>query len=147
MPIPTKLPFMFSVERVFISIGANDIRHCYGNGIRHLRRPIKLLSKKVQLCFPTAKIYFQSLLPMPLKDSFVVGNVLDFNWLLYNICRNEHIYYHDIFWDFVWPDGHRSSVLFEPSMKNCHLNRRGMGQLAIRYMLRIHSKQFNPLNF
>ena len=53
-----------SVSKVFISVGANDIRYCE-NSISHLKNGIKNLMRTIKDNLPKAKIWFQSILPTP----------------------------------------------------------------------------------
>ena len=52
-----------SVSKVFISVGANDIRYCE-NSISHLKNGIKNLMRTIKDNLPNAKIWFQSILPI-----------------------------------------------------------------------------------
>ena len=142
------------VTKIIISVGTNDIRNCK-NGIDHLRGPFKELCNTISDLFPNSKIYFQSLLPLPLKhkrDWYTNDVVIDFNRVIYNECVYRHFYYIDVFWSFTkyyrkW-DEHitRFDNLFEPN--GIHPNpEKGTGVLARKYMRALHSKHFNPLIF
>ena len=138
------------VEKVLISIGTNDIRHC-SKGVSHLKGPLKKLFKKLKTLVPVARVYVQSLLPLPFseKDRFRVRqNVTAFNNILYNCCSYEHIYYMDIFGHFLneWGSA-RSRTLFPSSISDVHPNSRGMGKLAKFYIHVIHNRRFNPVGF
>ena len=138
------------VEKVLISIGTNDIRHC-SKGVSHLKGPLKKLFKKLKTLVPVARVYVQSLLPLPFteKDRFRVSqNVTAFNNILYNCCCYEHIYYMDIFDHFLneWGSA-RSRTLFPSSTSDVHPNSRGMGKLAKFYIHVIHNRRFNPVGF
>ena len=50
-------------------MGTNDIRNC-SNGVDHLRGPLKQLCSKIRELFPTTRVYFQSLLPLPVYNEF-----------------------------------------------------------------------------
>ncbi|NQZ52154.1 MAG: alpha-ketoglutarate-dependent dioxygenase AlkB [Moritella sp.] len=134
----------FNVVKLFISVGSNDIRNCR-NGILHLTRPLKSLAERLKTCFPNAKIWFQSLLPLPINNSFIKNSVQEFNKLLFETCQNEKIFFHDVFNRFLGPDNHRNFYLFEKS--NCHLNSVGIGRLAKTYIDLIHKNHFNPRIF
>ena len=83
----------YDVDKVFLSVGTNDIRHCYNNGVKHLKPAVNKLVKVVKELFPNAKIYVQSLIPLPLGNRFTSINVLSFNSLLFDLCSKNHIYF------------------------------------------------------
>ena len=60
-----------NVVKVFISAGVNDMRYC-SNGIYHLKTKITQLINKVELYFPKAKIFFQSVLPVYIENRHTV---------------------------------------------------------------------------
>lgn len=95
------------IEKVFVCVGTNDLNKCYENGVLHLKSPLKQLCKKIKLLFPDAKVYFQPVLPMPVKNKYTVYTIKRFNKLLYDTCIRERFYFIDIFWDFVGYDGLR----------------------------------------
>ena len=136
----------YKVVKVFVSVGTNDIRYCR-RGVRHLTKPLQLLTDRINLCFPNADIFYQSLLPLPLENMFVRGNVETFNDLLFEVCKKNKVYFLDIFEDFLGYDRRRNSVLFEEEQSNVHLNVVGLGFLAKKYIYRIHSKNFDPRLF
>lgn len=55
------------VEKIILSVGTNDLRYCKDVGL--LRGPLKQLCTQIKDIFPNAKVFFQSLLPLPIKDS------------------------------------------------------------------------------
>ena len=137
----------YNVVKVFVSVGTNDIRYCT-RGVRHLTRPLQLLSERIKLCFPKADVFYQSLLPLPVVNPFVVENVNSFNDLLYEICTKNKIYFFNVFVDFLGYNYHRNAEMFEEDQTNVHLNSYGLCCLASMYKYRIHSKKkFNPLMF
>ena len=138
------------VEKVIMSIGTNDIRYC-SKGVSHLKGPLKKLFKKVKTLAPDAKVFVQSLLPLPFSDRDrykISQNVNAFNNILYNCCSYEHIYYMDVFDHFLneWGSA-RSRELFPTSLSDVHPNSRGMGKLAKFYIYVIHNRRFNPVGF
>ena len=138
----------YNVDKVFLSIGTNDIRHCYDNGVKHLKPVVNKLIKVVKELFPSAKIYVQSLIPLPLGNRFTSRNVLNFNNLLYDLCVKNHIYYVNVFHNLLDIKGcKRNPALFPREESDCHPNLRGMGVLAKVYIFLIHSRRFNPLGF
>ena len=73
------------IEKFLISVGTNDIRHCR-EGISHLKGPLKQLCKTIKDLAPSSKVFFQSLLPLPLLRNAmaktIVHNILTFNQML-----------------------------------------------------------------
>ena len=136
----------YKIVKVFVSVGTNDIRYCR-RGVLHLTKPLRLLAERIKLCFPSAKIWFQSLLPLPIVNPFVKSNVENFNRLLVETCTNHRIYLHDVFYDFLGLDSHRNHYLFEKNINNVHLNSVGLGKLAKKYINLIHRRQFDPRIF
>ena len=135
-----------NIVKVFLSVGTNDIRYCT-RGIQHLTKPLKMLSQRIKLCFPKAQIFYQSLLPLPIINYNVRMNVESFNKLLFETCKNEKIFYFDVFDNFLDNSRHRDPRLFENDINNVHLNSVGLGILAKRYIYKIHNKRFNPRLF
>ena len=136
----------YKVVKVYVSVGTNDIRYC-SRGVRHLTKPLQSLTDRIKLCFPNADVFYQSLLPLPILNPFVVNNVETFNDLLHETCKKNRIYFFDIFADFLGYDLQRNPTLFEVNPNNVHLNTVGLGFLAKKYIYRIHSKKFNPRMF
>ena len=134
------------VSKVFICVGANDIRNCREKGVQHLKFPLKELAIKVRTQFPLAKIWFQSLIPLPHQHMYTEVNVLQYNDILYDICTMNHIYYLDCFEAFLTYDGYRFEELFK-NWNNIHPNKFGYVKLAKMYLKRIHSRRFNPLAY
>ena len=139
------------IDQVFVSVGTNDIRNCKINGVMHLRKPLTDLVNKIRLLFPIAKIFLQSLLPLPItqfNEHYVIRNVSEYNLLIEQVCRKAHAYILDVFWEFVDPlSGHRDLYYFPNDIRDCHPNARGVGVLARFYIERIHSKNFDPYSF
>ncbi|NQZ52159.1 MAG: SGNH/GDSL hydrolase family protein, partial [Moritella sp.] len=140
--VSNKLP----VSKIFVSVGANDIRKCREKGVRHLKSPLNKLSEKIKNQFPSASVWFQSLIPLPHQHPFSEANVVQFNNLLYEICTKNHIFYLDCFNSFLTYDGFRLEYLFF-DFKNIHPNKKGLSVLARIYLNIIHSKKFNPLGY
>ena len=134
-----------SVDQVFLSVGANDIRNCKVNGVRHLYGPFLNLIKCTKKLFPMAKIHVQSLLPLPVTNCYVINNVLDINLMLDRICRMERVYILDVFWKFLDDfNEYRSLNYFPMDHNDVHPNTRGLGYLAHHYISRIHCRKFDP---
>ena len=83
----------YLIKQIFISVGTNDIRNCK-NCIMHLILKGELFNivRTIKHWFPTAKLYMQSLLPLPVTHddrSYEVENVLNFNKMIYHVCVHE----------------------------------------------------------
>ena len=129
-------------KKVFISLGANDIRYCR-SGVNHLRKYVKQLVMKVKQFFPNAKIIIQSLLPQRVAHNQVIRNILQFNRILFSVCSEEEIYYMDVMNDFLDNDlKYINQRLFHDGL---HPSRQGYGRLARWYIYNIHKNRFNPL--
>ena len=72
--------------------------------------------------------------------------MLDFNRLLYDVCKYERVFLLDVFGIFLLGN-FRNPRLFPIGRNDIHPNKRGIGLLAREYISRIHSKYFNPLSF
>ena len=142
------------VVKIIVSVGTNDIRNCR-NGIDHLRGPFKELCNTIDNLFPKSKVFFQSLLPLPLKytnDWYTNDVVIDFNRIIHNECIFRHFYYIDAFWPFTkfYRQWDEPITRFDPLFENngIHPNpEKGLGVLARMYMRALHSKFFNPSVF
>ena len=62
------------VSKIFVSVGANDIRNCREKGVRHLKSPLNELAKKIKTQFPSACVWFQTLLPLPHQHNYSEKN-------------------------------------------------------------------------
>ena len=144
----------YIVDKVFISVGTNDIRLCKDSGVKHLRNRLFRLVDKVKFLFPGAKLWFQSLLPLPLQNSWTVGNVESYNKMLYEVCSDKKVYYLDCFTMFLVPTGYGDFIRYEPLFRspnniviNIHPNNRGLALVARKYISLIHGRRFNPLAY
>lgn len=140
------------VLKIVVSVGTNDIRNCEGKGIGHLKAPIKELCNHIQQLYPDSKVFFQSLLPLPLKhenDWATNSIVMHFNRMIWFECVYRRFYYIDVFHPFCrfyrrrnQPHS-RFDKLFEEN--GIHPNKGlGMGVLARFYIKAFHSNLFNP---
>ncbi len=140
------------IKTLFICVGTNDIRNCK-QGVGHLKTPLCELMKKIKVLAPSAKIYMQSLLPLPSNgDINVVKNVLAMNNMIFSLCSRYKLFYLDVLYSFLNSYGSRNLRLFPAYNKvnkfcDIHPNARGMGVLARHYIYLIHSKRFNPLGY
>lgn len=140
----------FNVKKIFISVGCNDIRHAK-NGVGHLRAPLHDLLKAVKTMSPSAKIWCQSLLPLPLHQRPYIGiDVMNMNKIIYHACSKFRIFFIHAMDPFLTKDYRgqiiRNEQLFVNST-NVHPNGKGIGVLARHYIRLIHSKSFNPLGY
>ena len=136
-----------------MSRGWNDLRNCKDPNL--LRGPLKQLCEKISYLFPHARVWFQSLLPLPLlsnKDSNTNERVRSLNKIIFNECVFRRFYYIDAFYPFTkfsrrWNEPFaRFDKLFE--VRGIHPNpERGMGVLARFYLRALHSNFFNPRVF
>ena len=140
------------MKKLFVSIGANDIRHCT-NGIKHLKKAVCDLMKKIKELLPLATVFFQSILPIhPNGCDHTVRNVKSMNNLIFDLCSRYRLFYIDAFAVFLNKYGYRDNTLFPKFDKNTqrfdiHPNPKGMGVLAKMYIYLIHSRRFNPLGY
>ena len=139
------------VEKVFVCVGANDIRSCRENGVRHLKQPLVSLVEQIKSCYPGAIVWFQCLVPLPIQHQYSVRNVEQYNKLLYEVCSYTKVYYLDVFRNLLTYDRMRGCFYRNESMyvdnRNVHLNRFGSSLLARYYIKCIHSDRFNPIGF
>ena len=140
-----------TVDKVFVCVGANDIKHCRENGVRHLKQPLVSLVEQIKEIYPDANVWFQCMVPLPLQHQYSVRNVEQFNKMLFEVCSFMKVYYLDIFKQFLVYNPHRrcsyrNEYLFF-DRRNIHFNRVGLSLLARAYIRCIHSDSFNPLGF
>ena len=94
----------FHVDQVFVSVGTNDIRYCKSEGIMKLKGAMFKLIRALKTVFVGAKIFFQSLLPLPItyeNYKYIARNILDFNNLIFHACSHERVYIINAFNDFL----------------------------------------------
>ena len=137
----------YPVTKMFVSVGTNDIRYCR-NGISHLKGELFRLVRVIKYCFPSAKIYIQSLIPLLIthdNSRLIVRNVLEFNKIIFHVCFHERAFMIDVFKSFLYRV-HRNPFLFPNSVNDIHPNKQGLGVFARRYIDIIHSRHFDPLS-
>ena len=136
------------IDQVFISIGTNDIRHCRGEGVARYKGELFKLTRYIKDVFPGAKIFYQSLIPLPItheNSSYIARNLLQFNRILFEVCKHERVFLFDVFGIFL-QGIYRNPRLFSENIRDIHPNKRGLGLLAREYIKRIHCRHFNPLS-
>ena len=141
------------VTKLLVSVCTNDIRNCKDPSL--LRGPLKELCKKIEALLPRCKVFFQYLLPLPLKnhnDWITNRRVHDLNRIIYNECVFRRYYFVDVFYPFTKFKRKsnepitRFDRLFELNV--IHPNsERGMGVLARYYIRALHSRYFDPRVF
>lgn len=140
-----------TVEKIILCVGANDIRNCKENGVKHLKLPLISLVELIKTLFPDAKIWFQSLIPLLIQNQFSVKNVIEYNRLLFEVCTYSKAYFLNVFNVFLKYDQSKRGLFRDEfyfvNPKNIHLNKVGLGLLARFYIKQIHSNQFNPLGY
>ena len=140
------------VKKLFVCIGANDIRHCT-NGVKHLKNSVCELMKRIKELLPLATVYFQSIPPIhPNGCMYTPRNVVSMNNLIYNLCSRFRLFYLNIFDAFLNKHWTRNDSLFPKYDENkksfdIHPNSKGMGVLARFYIYLIHSRRFNPMGY
>ena len=136
------------IDQVFISIGTNDIRHCRGEGVARYKGELFKLTRYIKDVFPGAKIFYQSLIPLPItheNSSYIARNLLQFNRILFEVCKHERVFLFDVFGIFL-QGIYGNPRLFSENIRDIHPNKRGLGLLAREYIKRIHCRHFNPLS-
>lgn len=143
----------YTVKKLFISVGTNDIRYCGLKGVKDLKVPLSKLMKNVRTILPDTAIFFQSLLPIPSNGMVnLEKNVCQMNNLIFDMCSRNRMFYIDVFKLFIDRYGRRNINLFpkfntEKNSYDIHPNKRGFGVLARNIIFLIHSKWFNPLGY
>jgi hypothetical protein len=140
------------VQKLFLSVGTNDIRNC-SQGIRHLKGPLCDLLKTVKQALPETKVFIQSLIPIPTNGcSYTSANVVDMNAMIFNMCSRYKVYFINVFNAFLDCYGSTNLDLFPgynatKGFYDIHPNAKGKGVLARFYIYLIHSRWFNPLGY
>ena len=134
------------VTKIFLSIGANDIHHAKC-GVQHLKTPVASLLKTAKDLFPRAKIWVQSILPIPLQRKMMINDVCDMNKLLHRACMRQSVFFLDVTDSFIDQSTGLRDVRFFPIKGNVHLGPIGTSVLAKIYIRQIHSRSFNPLGY
>ena len=139
----------FLIDQVFVSVGTNDIRGCRRECVSRYKGGLFKLTRFIKELFPHAKLFFQSLIPLPItyeNAAYNAQNILSFNDMLYEVCKHERVYLFDVFRLFLL-GRYRNARLFPLGFHDIHPNKRGLGLLARQYIMRIQCKHFDPLSF
>ena len=141
------------VDKICISVGTNDIR--YADSLDKIKLKFKSLCAMINELYPSSKVYFQSLLPLPCKsrhDWRTNSFVMNMNSIIKNECIYRRFHILDAFRPF-------SLRYFDPQVPHIRDDRffkagdihpseaRGMGVLAKLYLRAIHSNFFDPFTF
>ena len=124
------------ITKLFICVGTNDIKNCHERGVFHLKTLLEGLFSMAKQLFPNAKVYIQSLLPIPSNGNrFSDRNVLSLNRMIFNLCSKHRIFFIDTFPYFQNRFGNRNVYLFpkfdaRKQFFDIHPNPKGMGVLA-----------------
>lgn len=144
------------VQKIILSVGTNDIRNAQ-NGVAFIKSPLKALCENIGKLFPESVIFFQSLLPLPLKsesDWNTNKNVMSVNRIIYNECKFRKFHFIGAFYEFCKFNRkfnepyRRFDRLFEEN--GVHPNTKiGMGVLGRMYIKALHKfrMNFEPLVF
>ena len=138
----------YIIDQIFISVGTNDIRYCRDRGVSYIKGKLLGLVRAAKNLFPIAKIFIQTLLPLPVtfdNHDYVIKNVLDFNDIILHVCTHERVYIVNVFRNFLLK-GFRNPDNFRASSTDIHPNSRGFGVLARFYINMIHFKYFYPFS-
>ena len=138
------------VDKICISVGTNDIRNA--DSLDKIKLKFKSLCALIKELYPSSKIYFQSLIPLPCKsrhDWRTNSFVIRMNSIIKNECIYRRFHILDAFCPF-------SLRYFDPRVPHIRDDRffkagdihpseaRGMGVLAKLYLRAIHSNFFDP---
>jgi len=134
------------VTKVFLSIGANDIRYAKC-GVQHLKTPVADLLRTTKELFPRAKIWVQSILPIPQQREMMITDVQDMNVLIFRACMRLKVFFLNVSETFIDPNTRLRDTRYFPDPKNVHLGKIGTSVLAKIYIRQIHSRHFNPLGY
>lgn len=132
------------VTKVFVSVGCNDIRFVYSRGVNHLKAPLTRLILTIKDLFPSALIFFHSVLPVRIQNRWTDINVCKLNDILKSYCHFHNIYYLNFFRLFLTRDGNRNDNMFRDDV---HPKNSCMGLFAMYYIKIIHNNDdiyFNP---
>ena len=141
------------VDKICISVGTNDIR--YADSLDKIKLKFKSLCALIKELYPSSKVYFQSLIPLPCKsrhDWRTNSFVMNMNRIIKNECIYRRFHILDAFSPF-------SLRYFDPRVPYIRDDRffragdihpseaKGMGVLAKLYLRAIHSNFFDPFTF
>ena len=144
------------MQKVILSVGTNDIQKV--KSIDELEKPLNDLIKITKDNYPSAEVYLQNLIPIRLQRYYcknneaLVNNIYAYNRLLFKLCKENNLYYIDVFKEFISTGrpGFRDikDDLFERK-SNVHLSNKGVAILARKFMYIINREtlDFHPTRF
>ena len=128
------------VEKVILSFGTNDIKYSR-RGVAHLKRYVIDLVTKTKVMFPGAIVLIQCCLPIRNLYWYTVPNVMEFNKILIDICREYNCVYIDCFREFLTGNGSdQNQDLFSDWL---HLNGRGLSILSSWFKVITNQSSYN----
>jgi alkylated DNA repair dioxygenase AlkB/lysophospholipase L1-like esterase len=133
------------IDKIVVSVGTNDIKW-YNSFARNMKRDMKpklvLLVKELKLLFPSAQIYFHTVLPIRVVYKYTAASVHQFNNLLLEVCSQYRCFFFDCFSRFLDKQGNfYNKALFRD---NFHLNDAGLKVLCRALKFMIYGDLFNP---
>jgi len=128
----------YQVMKVFLCAGTNDIKYFSDKGVHYLKPHINDLIKTAKYLFPSAVIYFQSLIPLPVNNRpFIVEDIDQLNKIIYEACCRQRCFMIDAMSEMMNKYSIRNPALFKRN--NIHPNANGYSVLAKLYLRAIHS--------
>ena len=133
------------IDKIVVSVGTNDIKW-YNCFVRNMRRDMKpkliSLVKELKQLFPSAQIYFHTVLPIRVVYKYTASSVHQFNNLLLEVCTQYRCFFFDCFSRFLDKQGNfYDRTLFRD---NFHLNDAGLKVLCRALKFMIYGNLFNP---
>ena len=130
-----------NIKNVIISVGTNDVLRSNGN-VNRFYIPIQNLLRKAKLLFE-CQVYFQSVIPIPSKQSSTAKSVYEFNDLVIRACKSERCYFIDVFNEFLYCRSFDKFFDVKRGVCDIHPNRTGLSILA-RAFIKIVRNHFDP---
>jgi lysophospholipase L1-like esterase len=133
------------IDKIVISVGTNDIKwyNCFAQNLKREMKPkLVLLVKELKQLFPSAQIYFHTVLPIRVVYKYTAASVHQFNNLLLEVCSQYRCFFFDCFSRFLDKQGNfYDRTLFRD---NFHLNDAGLKVLCRALKFMIYGNLFNP---
>jgi lysophospholipase L1-like esterase len=133
------------IDKIVVSVGTNDIKwyNCFTRNMRRDMKPkLITLVKELKQLFPSAQIYFHTVLPIRVVYKYTASSVHQFNNLLLEVCSQYRCFFFDCFSRFLDKQGNfYDRTLFRD---NFHLNDAGLKVLCRALKFMIYGNLFNP---
>ena len=140
------LKSIHKIDKIVVSVGTNDIKwyNCFARNMhRDMKPKLIQLVKELKQLFPSAQIYFHTVLPIRVVYKYTAASVHQFNNLLFEICSQYNCFFFDCFARFLDQQGtFYNRALFRD---NWHLNNAGLKVLCRALKFMIYGNLFNPL--